>query len=842
MQASAYIRKYLYLIEFEIYSYNNYIVIIMKKFSLKIACIFIILMYCLAPLSALDLNQDDNNKYINQETDDSSIAVKDVNVTKETTDENKDNVDAADVADDKAVADASSVDSKKQDVKKADDEDKKLSAGHVNPKLSIRVQDTKVGNKQNVEIYAVSLFSGDVVVSFHGDLAPHTVHVKNGYARVALDEDLMAGTYTATVKFDGDDYFKESSAKTSFTVGKGNPNLDIKVSDIAYGEKAAVEVTGNKAFTGDVVVSFHGDLAPHKIHVENGYAKETIDDKLAVGIYTATVKFDGNENFVKDSSLTYFTVHKANPDLGIKVEDVSYGEKATVEITAIDSFTGDVYVSFHGPLNPHKVHVENGQATVTIDEDLAVGPHTATVSYAGNANYKASSDQTSFRVHRADPNLSIKVDDIDAGEKATVEISGNEIFTGDVYVSFHGELNPHKVHVEKGQATATIDEDLIAGPYTANVSFSGNGHFKPSSSSTTFVVRANIDPNLGIKVDDITEGEKAVAVISANETLNGDARVMLNGSNAVYPVTIVDGSASVIIDDDLAPGDYNATVRYLGDNTFKAAESSTVFKVSKNAPELVDPNLTVSVKDITFGDKALVSVSTDSAFSGNVGVDIGSKHLTVKVANGKGSVSVSGLAVGTYTAKATFNQTETFNASVKTTKFAVKKANVKITAKAKTFKYSQKTKKYAVTLKDNKGKALKGKKVSLKVNGKTYTAKTNAKGVATFKLAKSTKVGAKNAVISFAGDKSFNKASKKAKITVKFDTVSARKSSKLMVKEIQRALKRNHFYLTYNGHKLLVDGWYYIYTTWAVKKFQAARGLKVTGKVDYKTARKLKII
>ena len=814
----------------------------MKNFSLKIACIFIILMYCLAPLSALDLNQDDNNKYINQDTDDSDIAVKDVNVTKETTDEKSKNVDATDVGDDNVVADASSVDTKKQDVKKADDEDKESSSGHIDPKLKIYVQDTKVGNKQNVIISSSSLFSGDVVVSFHGDLNPHTVYVKNGYARLTLDEDLNVGTYTATVKFDGNERYTKSSAKTTFNVGKGEPKLQIYARDIAYGQKATVEVIGSKAFTGDVVVSLHGDLNPHTMHVENGYAKEIIDEKLAVGPYTATVKFDGNENFVKDSSFTHFSVYKANPNLNIKVENISYGEKPTVEITAIDSFTGDVYVSFHGLLNPHKVHVENGYATATIDEDLAIGPYVATVSYLGNENFTASSDITNFRVYRADPNLSINVDDIDVGEKATVKISGNEIFTGDVYVSFHGDLNPHKVHVKNGQATATIDEDLVAGPYTADVSFSGNGHFKPSSSSTTFVVRANIDPNLSIKVDDITEGDKAVAVISANETLSGDARVMVNGSNAVYPVSIVDGAASVTIDDDLAPGDYNATVQYLGDNTFKAAESSTVFKVNKKAPELIDTKLSVSVKDITFGDKAVVSVSTDSRFSGNVGVVIGSKHLTVKVANGKGSVSVSGLAVGSYTAKATLNKTETFNASTKTTKFAVKKANAKITAKAKTFKHPQKTKKYAISLKTNKGKAMKGKKVTLKVKGKTYSAKTNAKGVATFKITKLNKVGKYNAAITYAGDKSYKKVSKKAKITVKFGTISTRTKNKLIVKELQRALKRNHFYIQYNGHNLLVDGWYHIYTKWAVKKYQKSKGLKVSGIVDYLTALKLKLI
>ena len=61
-------------------------VIIMKNFSLKIACVFIILMYCLAPLSAFDLNQDDNNKYIEHDTGDSSIDTKDVDVADEQND------------------------------------------------------------------------------------------------------------------------------------------------------------------------------------------------------------------------------------------------------------------------------------------------------------------------------------------------------------------------------------------------------------------------------------------------------------------------------------------------------------------------------------------------------------------------------------------------------------------------------------------------------------------------------------------------------------------------------------------------------------------------------------
>ena len=92
------------------------------------------------------------------------------------------------------------------------------------------------------------------------------------------------------------------------------------------------------------------------------------------------------------------------------------------------------------------------------------------------------------------------------------------------------------------------------------------------------------------------------------------------------------------------------------------------------------------------------------------------------------------------------------------------------------------------------------------------------------------------------GDKTYNKLSKKVKITVKFYTISAKTKNKLVIKELQKALKRNHFYIKYRGQRLLVNGRYSVYTKLAVKKYQKAKGLKVTGKVNYRTALKLKLI
>ena len=160
--------------------------------------------------------------------------------------------------------------------------------------------------------------------------------------------------------------------------------------------------------------------------------------------------------------------------------------------------------------------------------------------------------------------------------------------------------------------------------------------------------------------------------------------------------------------------------------------------------------------------------------SGNI---LSNKKLTVKVGsiiknvttNTKGQVSIliSKLVPKTYTASISFAGDNYYVKSSATASVVVKKATPKLTAKAKTFKRSVKTKKYTITLKTNNGKVMKNIKVSLRVNKKTFYAKTNKKGVATFKITNLKKKGKFTAVVKYAGSKYYNKVTKKPKITIK---------------------------------------------------------------------------
>ena len=168
--------------------------------------------------------------------------------------------------------------------------------------------------------------------------------------------------------------------------------------------------------------------------------------------------------------------------------------------------------------------------------------------------------------------------------------------------------------------------------------------------------------------------------------------------------------------------------------------------------------LTVTVKDVY----------------GNVLKDV---KVTIQLSNGakktlktdsKGQVkfSTNALAPKTYTATIT---TQAFGKYIKTTskaKIVVKKAATKITAKNKVFKVKTKAKVVKVTLK-SRNKAIKNAKITIKVKGKTYSAKTNKKGIAKLKVTKLTKKGKFKAVINFAGTKLYKKTSKNIVIKVK---------------------------------------------------------------------------
>jgi len=265
----------------------------------------------------------------------------------------------------------------------------------------------------------------------------------------------------------------------------------------------------------------------------------------------------------------------------------------------------------------------------------------------------------------------------------------------------------------------------------------------------------------------------ATAYIFANGASDGRGTVVINGENETHPWN---GNA---YSTDLYTKDITSTVKDSNEisvifsgksGSFTALQQIIVVtKIIPVATAITAPsvttvyntnkNLVVTLKDID--GNAIEGAKVTVTLNGKATV------LTTK-ANGQVILAIpANLVPKNYDVTINYAGDDTHIKSTATSKVVVKKASVKLTAKKATFKAKKKTKKYTVTLKNNKGKVMKKVKLTLKVKGKKYTAKTNSKGKATFNLKKLTKKGKYTATITYKGDKYFNKLTKKAKITVK---------------------------------------------------------------------------
>ncbi len=134
--------------------------------------------------------------------------------------------------------------------------------------------------------------------------------------------------------------------------------------------------------------------------------------------------------------------------------------------------------------------------------------------------------------------------------------------------------------------------------------------------------------------------------------------------------------------------------------------------------------------------------------------------------NGVAQLMVNLPVAGTYAFSVRFDGDDQYKASSGTYKLTVKKNTVKITAKTKKVKKSNSKRTVKFLLKTSKNKVLKSKKVKLTINKKTYTVKTNKKGIVTFKVKLPKKKKTYKYKLKFGGDNRNSAKSMSGKLKV----------------------------------------------------------------------------
>ena len=616
--------------------------------------------------------------------------------------------------------------------------------------------------------------------------------VEDGQVVIYVD-DLPNGNYTGNVHYSGDDTYSpvdkpvDVTIKDSNVTDPTNPLADL--TKITSGGDGKITIPFPADATGAVNVNINGK--DYTAQVKDG--KAVVDTSgLADGDYTAKVNYYGDSKYSASEKNVPVTIkHGAvgdpsNPMANV-TQIVSSGDGKIVIPFPSDA-TGAVNVNING--KDYMGRIVDGKAVVDT-KDLPDGDYNAKVTYYGDSKYSASEKDVPVTIKHAaegDPNNPMgDLTEVKSGDDGKITIPFPSDATGVVIVTvgdkeIMGQIKDGKVVLDP--------KDLPAGTHDAKVTYYGDSKYSASEKNVTMIIKETtpgVDPKNPMgNVTEVKSGDDGKVEIPFPKDATGSVVVTINGKD--YPAQVKDGK--VVLDTkDLPAGNYPAVINYFGDSKYSASEKNVtiIVKEGSKEPSVVDPTNPINnVSEVKSGDDGKVEIPFHKDATGQVVVNINGKDYPARIEDGKIVFDAKDVPQGNYNATVKYAGDDKYPASEKTVTMIVKeyhssttnnnniikepakktKKASKITAKKKTFKKSLKVKKYSITLKSGKT-PIKKVQVTIKVGKKTYKAKTNAKGKATFKIKKLTKKGKYNAVIKFKGNKNYKATSKKVKITVK---------------------------------------------------------------------------
>lgn len=227
----------------------------------------------------------------------------------------------------------------------------------------------------------------------------------------------------------------------------------------------------------------------------------------------------------------------------------------------------------------------------------------------------------------------------------------------------------------------------------------------------------------------------------------------------------------------LSPGIYNVIVEYIGEDGQVCAINDTaklIVSLRNETPMNFDA--------VVDGSHVYITGSLDPDATGWVIFSINGIEFFNLVVNGK--VTYDDIfEPGDYECGVIYFGDSNFGQNATAILFTVK-SSTKIVASKVSTTYGN-SKNIVVTLKDYANKVVVGKKVTVKLNGKTYTRTTNAKGQISVAVPKNLKPKTYTASIAFAGDDKYVKSTGSVKVVVSKATlkiIAAKKTFKAATK------------------------------------------------------------
>ena len=524
---------------------------------------------------------------------------------------------------------------------------------------------------------------------------------------------LEAGIQYIKIGYRGNNKYEAVEVFHTVNVIKANPNLNVFIKDVNYGENLTIYATlngvNNTNLTGNVIVTINNKN--YSVVVINGKGNVSAD-KLPAGLYNFSATWAGNDNYNGTNISGGFKINKIDSTIAINVEDIKVGENATIIVNLDSDATGNVTITLDN--QNYTVAINEGQ-TIKVIGGLKAGTYDVFVKYIGDNNYNSAQNTTKFTVLKiSDYNMDVTVPEFKEGVNSSVGVDLPKDAEGTVTVEIEGKK--YTANIINGTAKVNIP-GLGVGDYNITTTYSGDAKYVSMTKKGNITVIPNMDVNL--YVDDVVmiyhDGTRLVAKLTDYQGRPIVNDITINGKT--YAKT-TDDNGTVYMRLNLDSKVYTATVSY--------NESEVYSKISKNVTVTINP--TVISEDLVKmyqNDTRFYVKFTDSTGKAltktTVKFNIHGVFYTKKT--DKDGVADLGIMLrpGEYILTAynpVTGEEKGFNITVKS-----------LIVQSDLTKYYLNASKFQATIYDKNGSLAVGKNVTFNINGVFYTKTTDSNGV-----------------------------------------------------------------------------------------------------------------
>ena len=527
---------------------------------------------------------------------------------------------------------------------------------------------------------------------------------------------LEAGIQYIKIGYRGNNKYEAVEVFHTVNVIKANPNLNVFIKDVNYGENLTIYATlngvNNTNLTGNVIVTINNKN--YSVVVINGKGNVSAD-KLPARLYNFSATWAGNDNYNGTNISGGFKINKIDSTIAINVKDIKVGENATIIVNLDSDATGNVTITLDN--QNYTVAINEGQ-TIKVIGGLKAGTYDVFVKYIGDNNYNSAQNTTKFTVLKiSDYNMDVTVPEFKEGVNSSVGVDLPKDAEGTVTVEIEGKK--YTANIINGTAKVNIP-GLGVGDYNITTTYSGDAKYVSMTKKGNITVIPNMDVNL--YVDDVVmvyhDGTRLVAKLTdyqGRPIVNDIIYFTINGKT--YAKT-TDDNGTVYMRLNLDSKVYTATVSY--------NESEVYSKISKNVTVTINP--TVISEDLVKmyqNDTRFYVKFTDSTGKAltktTVKFNIHGVFYTKKT--DKDGVADLGIMLrpGEYILTAynpVTGEEKGFNITVKS-----------LIVQSDLTKYYLNASKFQATIYDKNGSLAVGKNVTFNINGVFYTKTTDSNGV-----------------------------------------------------------------------------------------------------------------